>query len=443
MSNLPSFTKKSLGSLANARRGITYSAHMLVQRDEGLPYVNMKSFKKGGGFNKNGLKFFNGNFKKDDLANNKDLLIANTDVTLDGDIVGIPAYLPEYIRNNPVLFSHHVTRLRLTDEIDAHFLYYLLNTDEYRRWMHKYARGTTVLMLDMQAINKIPIHFPIDISVRLKIVKILSTIDQTIEKTEELIEKYQQIKTGLMQDLFTRGIGSDGKLRPPHKQAPDLYHETKIGWIPIGWKAVKLDSIKENLADGPFGSNLKTEHYVTSAGVRVVRLQNIVASEYNDGDKAFISEQHAQFLVRNKVVGNDILIAGLGEDRYPVGRACLYPQELPPAVNKADCFRLRCNSGALNGFIMYYLNTSLARRQISKFEQGVTRPRINTGNLKKIYVVKPTIEEQTDIFERLSKIDRIISSEKQYLEKLLFEKQGIMHDLLTCKKPDDLEDVNV
>ena len=48
-----------------------------------------------------------------------------------------------------------------------------------------------------------------------KIARILQSIDRAIEKTEALIDKYQKIKAGLMQDLFTRGVDSDGRMRPP------------------------------------------------------------------------------------------------------------------------------------------------------------------------------------------------------------------------------------
>ncbi|MDQ7074089.1 MAG: hypothetical protein Q9O24_02825 [Gammaproteobacteria bacterium] len=75
--------------------------------------------------------------------------------------------------------------------------------------------------------------------------KFLQTIDQTIEKTEALIEKYQQIKAGLMHDLFTRGITADGKLRPPREQAPELYQETSTGWIPKDWGYDLLDNLTE------------------------------------------------------------------------------------------------------------------------------------------------------------------------------------------------------
>jgi type I restriction enzyme S subunit len=439
MSNFPGFTKKSLGSLANARRGITYSAHMLVQRDEGLPYVNMKSFKKGGGFNKNGLKFFNGDFKKDDLANNKDLLIANTDVTLDGDIVGIPAYLPEYIRNDPVLFSHHVTRLRLTDEIDAHFLYYLLNTDECRRWMHKYARGTTVLMLDMQAINKIPIHFPTDISVRLKIVKILSTIDQTIEKTEELIEKYQQIKTGLMQDLFTRGIGSDGNLRPSREQASELYYETKIGWIPKDWQATKLKDILLRtggyLQTGPFGSQLHAHEY-TYEGVPVVMPQDIDNGLVHQDQIARITEHRANTLIKHRLKVGDIIIARRGE----LSRSAAITEFEKGWVCGTGCFLMRLSHTKLNSkFLSHAYRHSVIQRQVEGLAVGSTMPSLNNGIMGNLIFPDIGPREQTAISEKIQISEEKVTTLQAEKTKLKFLKSGLMHDLLTGKKTVSLD----
>jgi type I restriction enzyme S subunit len=69
--------------------------------------------------------------------------------------------------------------------------------------------------------------------------QVLSSIDAAIEKAEALIDKYQQLKAGLMQDLFTRGVLPDGELRPPREQAPELYQETAIGWIPKEWGAIQ------------------------------------------------------------------------------------------------------------------------------------------------------------------------------------------------------------
>lgn len=313
--------------------------------------------------------------------------------------------------------------------IDLRWLFYsLLNFD-----LTKLNEATGVPSISRDWLSKIKLYVP-DHSHQQKIATILQTIDQTIEKTEALIEKYQQIKAGLMHDLFTCGITADGKLRSPREQAPELYQETPIGWIPKEWEYETIDLIKESLVDGPFGSNLKTEHYVIDPGVRVVRLQNIQATNYNDNDKAFVSEKHANSLLRNKVVGGDILIAGLGEERYPVGRACIYPSSLPHAINKADCFRLRCNQHKMiNSFMMLFLNTSAARNQIIKYEQGVTRPRINLGNMKRLLAPKPMLDEQLVITKRIENLNRIIEIERVKLTKLNKQKSGLMHDLLTGK----------
>lgn len=184
--------------------------------------------------------------------------------------------------------------------------------------------------------------------------------------------------------------------------------------------------------DGPFGSNLKTEHYVMERGVRVVRLQNVLAGQYNDSDRAFISRAHAEYLSRHRVNPGDILVAGLGEDNNAVGRACCYPDELPPAINKADCFRLRCNRGlAINAYIMHSLNTDAARKQVRRFEQGVTRRRINMGNLRRVAVALPDATEQMQIVQMLAASSHQIEAAEEFKQKLVLEKHGLMHDLLT------------
>ncbi|RLJ20074.1 hypothetical protein DJ031_07165 [bacterium endosymbiont of Escarpia laminata] len=331
------------------------------------------------------------------------------------------------------LFTNEAIAAIVTQDrkVNPELLYYVLPPVAKAAITDTAVKGST---LNKASLGKLRIKVPTSYAQQAKISHILQTIDQTIEKTEALIEKQQQIKAGLMHDLFTRGIGPDGKLRPPREQAPELYQQTPIGWIPKKWQYATIDAVKEGIVDGPFGSNLKTEHYVSDPGVRVVRLQNIQATIYNDKDRAFVSDKHANSLFRNKVVGSDILIAGLGEERYPVGRACLYPDELPPSINKADCFRLRCLDGVVhNGFLMYFLNTWQAKSQVRKYEQGVTRPRINLGNMKKVFVPKPKPEEQITIFSRLEELTAKVNAETTYLNKLSLQKSGLMHDLLTGK----------
>lgn len=327
-----------------------------------------------------------------------------------------------------------VSKLTPNQTIIPGYLYYALSRSF--DWIQNRRTGTGVPHVPKDLGRILRLNFPKSLHEQQKIAAILTSIDTAIEKTEALIEKYRQIKAGLMHDLFTRGVRPNGQLRPPRDQAPELYQETAIGWIPSDWEAQSIGIAIESIADGPFGSNLKTEHYVVDPGVRVVRLQNVAEYEYNDTDRAFVSDRHASYLLRNKVVPGDVLIAGLGDERYPVGRACCYPDELPPAINKADCFRARCKPGVMeNKFLMLLLNSELARKQIRRYEQGVTRPRINTGNLKRIDACIPCIEEQHRIVAKFEAAQSSIHEQYACVEKLRQQKLGLMQDLLTGKVP--------
>ncbi|MBF0414460.1 MAG: restriction endonuclease subunit S [Magnetococcales bacterium] len=260
--------------------------------------------------------------------------------------------------------------------------------------LQRVAQGTT-----FEAINKndlLTLQLLIPPKDELSIIaQILDTLDTSIRETEAIIAKLKAVKQGMLHDLLTRGLDANGELRPPQPEAPHLYKESPLGWIPREWNTCALGDVADSLVDGPFGSNLKTAHYVADPGVRVVRLQNIQLGEYDDSDQAFISSQHAASLARHCVTGGDVLIASLGDNNYPVGRACGYPVELPNAINKADCFRFRARDGLRNAFVVLFMNGLGAREQVRRYEQGVTMKRINLGNLRRVMVSIPSLHYRT------------------------------------------------
>ena len=73
-----------------------------------------------------------------------------------------------------------------------------------------------------------------------KIAEILTTVDEAIEKTAQIIEKTKEVKKGLMQNLLTRGIG--------HKK----FKKTEIGEIPEEWECL----IAKHMGKVPFGKDL-------------------------------------------------------------------------------------------------------------------------------------------------------------------------------------------
>ena len=115
--------------------------------------------------------------------------------------------------------------------VDVNWLMYMINSHNVRRQIESLSAGTTRTRISRKLFLNVFFLTPSP-EIQELIAKVLMVIEQAIEKTEALIEKYQHIKAGLMHDLFIRGIGADGKLRPTREQAPELYQETVIGWIP-------------------------------------------------------------------------------------------------------------------------------------------------------------------------------------------------------------------
>lgn len=416
---------KLLGELASARRGITYSESALRDNPEdGLPYVNMKSFLKDGGYNRGGLKYYAGFHTTADLTKENDLLIANTDVTRDGDIIGVPALLPNELSSHRVLFSHHVTRLNVSNQLDTRYLYYLLCSDEYRRAMKKYARGTTVLMLDMQGIQRIPIRYPATLEAQKSSAQVLASVDIAIEKTEALIAKYQQIKAGLMHDLFTRGVLPNGQLRPPREQAPELYQETAIGWIPRDWQYELLDKLA--LRGSGHTPNKNFPEY-WNGGIKWVSL-----ADSHRLDQLYISDTELQIshkgIQNSSAVLHPAGIVVLSRDAG-VGKSAIATE--PMAVSQHFmCWK--CDQKMDNHFLYYWLQFN--KRTFENIAMGSTILTIGLPYFKKMKIACPVdLEEQRSIAAKMKASDARIFSLQDELSKLKQQKQGLMHDLFTGK----------
>jgi type I restriction enzyme S subunit len=332
----------------------------------------------------------------------------------------------------PIAISQDITGVYPNNErVDTKFLYFLLLLELDN--LKKMNQGTSINGIIRSDFERHIVHIPRDVRVQRKIASILETIDQAIEKTEALIEKYRQIKAGLMHDLFTRGIGPDGKLRPPREQAPELYQKTPIGWIPKDWVPRKLkDILVESggyLQTGPFGSQLHAHEY-TYEGVPVVMPQDINDGEVDEEQIARIPELRAQSLLKHRVRAGDIIIARRGE----LSRAAAVEDSQHGWVCGTGCFLLRLGGTVLDPrFIAMSYRHPIVQRQVEGLAVGTTMPSLNNEIMGKLIFPDIGSAEQAAMVDkvRLSQ-DKVVAMMKE-LTKLRKEKSGLMHDLLTGK----------
>jgi type I restriction enzyme S subunit len=136
--------------------------------------------------------------------------------------------------------------------------------------------------------------------------------------------------------------------------------------------------------------------------VRVVRLQNIRDGEFDGKDSTFVSQSYYDEVIGgHDVLAQDLLVAGLGDDNHPVGRACVAPAQLGPAMVKADCFRFRLNERrAIPRFVALQL-TAAAKFDAAVFTAGATRSRISLNEAASRRLALPPRAEQEAILAEL------------------------------------------
>lgn len=183
-------------------------------------------------------------------------------------------------------------------------------------------------------------------------------------------------------------------------------------------RPVTVRRVIESIVDGPFGSSLTSAHY-SDEGARVIRLGNIGVNEFKDGDAAFIPLDYAEELEAHAVEQGDVVVAGLGDDKMPLGRAAVVPA-LGPAIVKADCYRLRPDEQVGAAYLAWVMSAPQTRSQIMLLARGSTRARLNTKVVQQVEIPLPDRETQDALVAQsdaeTAKIDTLIAETERFIE---------------------------
>ena len=245
-----------------------------------------------------------------------------------------------------------------------------------------------------------------------KIEELFSSLDKGIESLKTAQTQLKTYRQAVLKWAF------EGKLTNKN---------VKEGELPEGWKWTELKDLIAKISDGPFGSNLKTSDYVT-AGVRVIRLENIGELVFKNTNKSFITESKYATIENHTVSKGDIIFSSFISEKI---RTVILPEYIEKAINKADCFLVRANEEkANNKYLVYYFSTKSMYYQLDGNIHGATRPRINTSQLKVTRIPVPPIPEQhrivAEIESRLSVCDKLEESISQSLRQAEALRQSIL-----------------
>lgn len=312
--------------------------------------------------------------------------------------------------------------------IDSSFLYYQVK--QHKESILFLAQGSGQPNLSKDLIDNFIINVPKQLPEQRRIAKILTTTDAVIEKTQAAIAKYKAIKQGMLHNLFTRGIDpATNKLRPCFQEAPDLYKESKLGWIPKEWKAEKIGDFAFVTKLAGFEYTMYFD-YSKSGPIIAVRALNIKQGKLDLTNIHTIPKETSELLTRSQLKNGDLVISYVGT----VGEVAVIMEDnkyhLAPNVAKITVEKNEIDPFYLNQF----LNSNIGQNEIIKMVSSTTQAALSMQNLREVNFIKPKIEEQKIIEKRLNGIDNKLQSEQVYLNKLQQIKRGLMEDLLSGRK---------
>lgn len=203
--------------------------------------------------------------------------------------------------------------------------------------------------------------------------------------------------------------------------------------IPNTWNKLPLYELRNKkdrygFTGGPFGSDLKSEHY-TQQGVKILQLQNIGEGKFINKGITYTSEEKANELISCNIYPGEIILAKMA----PVARCCKVPSTDERYVMCSDGIRLSVDIDRFsNEFVFQALNSNYFRKEAESKSTGTTRARIGLNELKLIPILIPnSLSEQQKIAEILSTVDDKIEVIDQQITETQELKKGLMQRLLT------------
>jgi type I restriction enzyme S subunit len=311
------------------------------------------------------------------------------------------------------------------ENIDNLFLFYYLCTVRTSNYLLK----TTMPSLNLSTISNFLVPLP-PIKEQQTIADILSTVDEAIQRTDEIIAKTERLKKALMNELLT------GRIRVREENGKLTFHtetefqETEIGKIPKEWEVVKLEEIIDVIS----GQYFKFSEFVNN-GVKCLKIDNVGYGEVVWKTATFLPTDYLQKFPELVLKGGDIVMAlnrPIIDNKVKVGM--LQNGDSPSILyQRVGKIIIKDASKLDRRFLFFMLTGELFKQQLGRSLIGTDQPYVRTPVLLRIKILLPPVSEQQRIAEILSTVNKKLDIEKNEKAKLEKIKRELMDLLLTGK----------
>jgi type I restriction enzyme S subunit len=368
-----------LGEVMDVKHGYAFKSEFFADSGEFVLLSPGNCYESGGLKLKGDKeKFYSGEFPREFLLAEGDMLVVMTDLINTAPILGGSFLIPE---SNRFLHNQRLGLVRVTDRsrIDKRFLYFLLNTHDYRGQVRGSASGATVRHTSPGRIKNCTVRIPRDVPCQRKIADILFAYDDLMENNRQRMALLEQAARELYRECFVR-------LRFPGHQRTRL-KESSLGKIPSQWRVVCLGDITTKIGSGatPRGG----EAAYQQAGIPLIRSLNVYDDRFQDDGLAFLSDEQADELSQVEVKPRDILLNITGAS---VARCCMAPgRHLPARVNQHVMIIRPDPEMADPCFVLAAINSQERKAQLLSLARagGATREALTKDTIHGFQIVLP------------------------------------------------------
>lgn len=304
---------------------------------------------------------------------------------------------------------------------DWSWLYYVISSFDLR----KLNEASGVPSLSRSSLESLDVPTP-PFEEQRKVAAILTVVDDKLGVIARQIEATQTLKQGLMQTLFSQGVGTqdaDGRWVPNPE-----FKDSPFGPIPTTWNVKTLGEVCHGaLQTGPFGSQLHAHEY-QDEGVPVLMPKDLVSCRANLETAAKVSQTRADELAKHRLNRGDLLFSRRGD----VARFALIDEKSEGALCGTGCLKAIPGKAHSPAYLAHLLQLEVVRTWLEQNAVGQTMPNMNTAILASLPLVVPDDRaEQERIADILDSVDAKASllNEKRASYQTL--KRGLMQKLLT------------
>jgi type I restriction enzyme S subunit len=291
--------------------------------------------------------------------------------------------------------------LRPNGKVFTPYLFYILNSSQARNYAQVEAKkAVNQVSLGQKEICAFKFKAPVELNEQKAIAEVLDTVDEAIAATQAMLDKQDKIKDGLLQDLLTRGVDANGKLRNKKQSLNGTLSDV-----------VNLVNHKIAIGKNPDLPYIGLEH-LDKRTLHISRHGNALDSVSTN----------------NVFSPNDILFGKL----RPNLKKCALAET--HGYCSTDILVLRANTNINPLFALYICSSEPIFYEAIKSTEGTKMPRTSWAAIKDVPVYLPDTEEQNLIVAVMDSHLKKKRDTENELNKLKKLKAGLMQDLLTGKK---------